>query len=193
MWHNRLIPNHDTMLRTYPGADGMKTGYTDFAGHNLVTSAVHGNTRLIGVVMGAASNTERDQNMAMLLDQGFGEAGSRLAGGGFGASLITFANAAPLMFQQARQPERSVLVARPPREHAIQVGTFQAERNAWEVAREAARLMPNGEARVQPMIAGRRTVYDAQLLKLTEAEARTVCSNLPRRGPACQVFKIAQR
>src|SRR5580692_12486298 len=26
IWHNRVILNHDTMLRTYPGADGMKTG-----------------------------------------------------------------------------------------------------------------------------------------------------------------------
>src|SRR5580698_9842269 len=43
VWHNRVILNHDTMLKTYPGADGMKTGYTDFAGHNLVTSAVRGN------------------------------------------------------------------------------------------------------------------------------------------------------
>jgi D-alanyl-D-alanine carboxypeptidase len=71
IWHNRVIHNHDTMLKTYPGADGMKTGYTDFAGHNLVTSAVRGNVRLIGVVMGTSSNFERDQHMAMLLDDGF--------------------------------------------------------------------------------------------------------------------------
>ena len=73
VWHNRVILNHDTMLRTYPGADGMKTGFTAFAGHNLVTSAVHGGVRLIGVVMGTASNSERDQHMAMLLDDGFNQ------------------------------------------------------------------------------------------------------------------------
>jgi D-alanyl-D-alanine carboxypeptidase len=36
----QTIFNHDNMLRSYPGADGMKTGYTEASGHNLVTSAV---------------------------------------------------------------------------------------------------------------------------------------------------------
>ncbi|WP_052945259.1 D-alanyl-D-alanine carboxypeptidase family protein, partial [Acidisphaera rubrifaciens] len=71
MWHRRLIPNHDHMLETYPGADGMKTGYTQLAGHNLVTSAERSGVRLIGVVLGAGSNVERDRQMAWLLDQGF--------------------------------------------------------------------------------------------------------------------------
>jgi D-alanyl-D-alanine carboxypeptidase len=71
VWHGRMIPNHDHMLDTYPGADGMKTGYTVLAGHNLVTSAQRSGVRLIGVVLGAASNSERDIHMAALLDQGF--------------------------------------------------------------------------------------------------------------------------
>ena len=37
----------------------------------MVTSAVHDGVRLIGVVMGAESNCERDVHMASLLDQGF--------------------------------------------------------------------------------------------------------------------------
>jgi len=75
MFHGREIPNHDHMLTDYDGADGLKTGYTVAAGHNLVTSAVRGGVRLIGVVMGAASNPERDIHMASLLDEGFGQMG----------------------------------------------------------------------------------------------------------------------
>jgi D-alanyl-D-alanine carboxypeptidase len=74
-FHNREIPNHDRMLTDYEGADGLKTGYTVAAGHNLVTSAVRGGVRLIGVVMGAASNPERDVHMATLLDNGFTQMG----------------------------------------------------------------------------------------------------------------------
>jgi hypothetical protein len=37
---------------------------------------------------------------------------------------------------------------------------------------------------------GRRTVYHAQLLGLSETEARTVCADLYRRVPSCQVFRI---
>jgi D-alanyl-D-alanine carboxypeptidase len=71
VFHGRTIYNHDMMLQRYPGADGMKTGYIETAGHNLVTSAVRGDVRLIGVVLGARSNPERDLHMAGLLDAGF--------------------------------------------------------------------------------------------------------------------------
>ena len=70
-FHGRYIPNHDRMLQTYPGADGLKTGYIDASGCNLVTSAVRGGVRLIGVVMGASNGAERDSHMAALLDAGF--------------------------------------------------------------------------------------------------------------------------
>ena len=75
IFHGRDIPNHDRMLTDYDGADGLKTGYTVASGHNLVTSAVRSNVRLIGVVLGAASNPERDIHMATLLDNGFTQMG----------------------------------------------------------------------------------------------------------------------
>ena len=71
MFHGRVIPNHDRMLQTYPGADGLKTGYIDASGCNLVTSAVRGDVRLIGVVLGTVNGYERDTHMAYLLDGGF--------------------------------------------------------------------------------------------------------------------------
>ncbi|MGI4744884.1 MAG: D-alanyl-D-alanine carboxypeptidase family protein [Janthinobacterium lividum] len=75
MFHGREVMNHDPMLQIYPGADGLKTGYTVDAGRNLVTSAVHGNVRLIGVVLGARTNPQRSAIMAELLDQGFAQEG----------------------------------------------------------------------------------------------------------------------
>ncbi len=75
VFHGREVMNHDPMLQIYPGADGLKTGYTVDAGHNLVTSAVRGNVRLIGVVLGASSNPQRSAVMTALLDQGFQQEG----------------------------------------------------------------------------------------------------------------------
>ncbi|MBB2205135.1 D-alanyl-D-alanine carboxypeptidase family protein [Gluconacetobacter takamatsuzukensis] len=74
-FHGRQVPNHDPMLRIYPGADGLKTGYTVLAGRNLVTSAVRENVRLIGVVLGARSNPQRSALMAGILDDGFRQEG----------------------------------------------------------------------------------------------------------------------
>ena len=75
VFHGHTIWNHDRMLQSYPGADGLKTGYTDASGCNLVTSAVRGEVRLIGVVMGAINGSERDIHMASLLDAGFDKSG----------------------------------------------------------------------------------------------------------------------
>ena len=70
-FHRRMIPNHNPMLKAYAGADGMKTGYTQEAGRNLVTSALRDNVRLVAVVMGASSNSQRSALMADQLDRGF--------------------------------------------------------------------------------------------------------------------------
>ena len=96
VFHGRTILNHDTMLRTYPGADGLKTGWIEASGHNLLTSAVHGDTRLVGVVLGAGSVSQRDLAMAWQLDSGFDRMGApapALVAGRF-PSLIGSAQAA---------------------------------------------------------------------------------------------------
>ncbi len=73
-YRGRSLENHNRMLGTYEGADGLKTGYTNASGFNLVMSAVRDNRRLIGVVMGGNSAGQRDRLMAMLMDQGFATA-----------------------------------------------------------------------------------------------------------------------
>ena len=71
---NRYIPNHNGLLGRYPGADGMKTGFTCPAGFNVVASANHGR-HLIVVVLGAPSARARNQEAADLFDRGFATGG----------------------------------------------------------------------------------------------------------------------
>jgi D-alanyl-D-alanine carboxypeptidase len=73
-YRGRSLENHNRMLGTYEGADGLKTGYTNASGFNLVMSATRDNRRLIGVVMGGDSAGQRDRMMALLMDQGFATA-----------------------------------------------------------------------------------------------------------------------
>jgi D-alanyl-D-alanine carboxypeptidase len=63
--------NHNRLLGVYQGMDGIKTGYTDEAGFNLVASAERRDRRILGVVMGAPSSPERNALMVRLLDEGF--------------------------------------------------------------------------------------------------------------------------
>ncbi len=67
----RITANHNGMLGRYPGADGMKTGFTCPAGYNLVASATHGGQKLIAVVLGAPTPASRTAKTAALLDRAF--------------------------------------------------------------------------------------------------------------------------
>ncbi|TXL74333.1 D-alanyl-D-alanine carboxypeptidase [Vineibacter terrae] len=66
-----ILTNHNRMLGNYAGADGIKTGYINASGFNLVMSAMRDNRRLIGVVLGGNSVGERDEVMADMMDRGF--------------------------------------------------------------------------------------------------------------------------
>lgn len=62
------LRGHNNLMYRYDGVDGIKTGFTDASGYNVVTSASKDNRRVIGVVMGGKTADERDQTMAGLLD-----------------------------------------------------------------------------------------------------------------------------
>lgn len=59
------------LLGRYPGATGLKTGFTTPAGYSLVGSAQRGDRHLIGVVLGAGEDPSRFDGTASLLDHGF--------------------------------------------------------------------------------------------------------------------------
>jgi D-alanyl-D-alanine carboxypeptidase len=68
-----IIPNHNGLLGHYPGADGMKTGFTCPAGFNIVASASRDGRKVIAVVMGSPSTRERNMEAAALFERGFSD------------------------------------------------------------------------------------------------------------------------
>lgn len=68
---NQVLPNHNHLLRTMPGVDGIKTGFTNAAGFTLAASAVRDGRRLIAVVLGGPTRVARDSNVESLLAAGF--------------------------------------------------------------------------------------------------------------------------
>jgi D-alanyl-D-alanine carboxypeptidase len=66
--------NHNRLMVSYDGMDGIKTGYINASGFNLLASAKRGNRRLIGVVFGGRTANSRNAHMKEILDKGFVEA-----------------------------------------------------------------------------------------------------------------------
>lgn len=65
------LSNTNKMVRFYPGATGLKTGFTSKAGYCLSSSAQRDGMELVAVVMGAKTSAERFSACKSLLDYGF--------------------------------------------------------------------------------------------------------------------------
>ena len=65
------LVNTNKLVRTYSGADGLKTGHTDNAGYCLAVTAKKDNMRLIAIVLGEDTAATRNKEAAELLDYGF--------------------------------------------------------------------------------------------------------------------------
>lgn len=70
-FRGRNYSNHDHLLAEFDGTDGIKTGYTQLSGYNLVSSVVRDNKHVIGVVMGGPTAGVRDREMIELLSATF--------------------------------------------------------------------------------------------------------------------------
>jgi D-alanyl-D-alanine carboxypeptidase len=67
-YHGETMSNHNHLLGQVEGIDGIKTGYTQASGFNLVTS-VHRNKRyIVAVVLGGESAGARDARMRALIE-----------------------------------------------------------------------------------------------------------------------------
>lgn len=71
-YHGAAIANHNHLLGRIEGMDGIKTGYTNASGFNLLTSVKRGGHYIVAVVLGGASAGARDKIMADLIEDEIG-------------------------------------------------------------------------------------------------------------------------
>jgi D-alanyl-D-alanine carboxypeptidase len=67
----RVLRSHNGLLRTFEGADGMKTGFICASGYNVVASATRGDKRIVAVVLGERSGGTRTARAGALIQHGF--------------------------------------------------------------------------------------------------------------------------
>lgn len=206
-YRGRTYTNHNRLLGTYAGMDGLKTGYIRASGYNLTASAVRDGRRLVGVVLGGPSSGARNREMARLLDQGFEKARSLppvLVAGRTPAlpeprpaSRAALAAAASAQAAPAAPAERvqvaSLGAVSGDNLYAVQVGAFSRK----DAARKAAEAV---QAKAAPLLRGsdilvtrspvRRQLYAARFVGFGRAEAERVCDGLKKRSQDCLVVKM---
>lgn len=68
-FRGKRIRGHNNLMYRYRGMDGIKTGYTNASGFNLVSAINDNGRRVVGVVLGGKTARSRDAQMAALLDK----------------------------------------------------------------------------------------------------------------------------
>lgn len=169
------LRNHNRMLTSYEGADGIKTGFIRASGYNIVTSAVRGGHRLIVVVFGGQTWMERDEHAAELLDRAFARLGvpprtETLMAAAPRPGVVGTARAASPAARPAAQPARTATAAarpaaqQPPRPAAASPAARSPARPAAQPAaarQQAARpATPAPRTTAAPATPQRRVVAE---------------------------------
>lgn len=202
-WGKRTYRNHNKLLKTYKGVDGLKTGYIRASGFNIATSARRGGRRLVGVVLGGRTPAWRDRQMTHLLNVAFKrlETSRRAAKRGKAGRKAVASVRIPA--PKPRSSKLDLLRSKPPApvvagmgenvrgtgDWGIQVGAHWARRVALRKIRKAVEALPDLPASVHAAVdrasAGPRRFYRARLWGFSERLARDACRRLAVRQLAC--------
>ena len=141
--------NHNNLLGSYSGTDGIKTGYTNASGFNLVASVERNGQRIIGVVFGGKKARSRDKHMVTLLNKYFKTTLSK--------PLVRIAKPSELPktrpkivlaeknIKNFRIPSKIINNITPnniEEDWFIQIGAFKNRLNAHKAARNARNVVP---------------------------------------------------
>jgi D-alanyl-D-alanine carboxypeptidase len=109
-FRGHAIKNHNHLIGSVEGVDGIKTGYTRASGFNLVSSMRRGNRHLIGVVLGGRSGGSRDNIMRNLLAENLEKAATRRTVAAVTERNMADANADVAETEAEVRPTRTVQV-----------------------------------------------------------------------------------
>ncbi len=192
--------NHNKLLKTYAGVDGIKTGYIRASGFNLVASATRNGQRIIGVVFGGKSPNSRNAIMKRLLNIGFKAVNkggtTQIAKAPSRATPRVTSKAKPRARPKARRTARSRLAPVPKeRRWGVQVGAyarysqaFQAAERALEVA---SALLAQGAIKIVPLKKrSGRILHRARIKGISEYQAKKACGFLKQRKINCMKIKM---
>jgi D-alanyl-D-alanine carboxypeptidase len=193
--------NHNNLLGSYSGTDGIKTGYTNASGFNLVASVERNGQRIIGVVFGGKKARSRDKHMVTLLNKYFKTTLSK--------PLVRIAKPSELPktrpkivlaeknIKNFRIPSKIINNITPnniEEDWFIQIGAFKNRLNAHKAARNARNVVPEQLGNLPASLSkitksstnnNLQYLWRVRFVELAENQARSVCAELWTSGLSC--------
>lgn len=195
-FNGKTHKSHNRLVRSYPGVDGLKTGFIRASGFNVATTAVRGQRRLVGIVMGGFTSRSRDAHMADLLDRSFLRSRLRdqsnwVANTAFSREFMQFdvVDTRPVVATTRSAPSQTPPIA----SWGVQLGAFTEENLARRMATQASRQLGtinSGQVAVQAAL-GQTRLYRARVVSLEEQQAHSACLTLRSQGMDCMVVNAS--
>ncbi len=149
--------NHNTLLGTYSGIDGIKTGYTRASGFNLVSSVRREGRHVVAAVFGGSSAASRNAHMRSLLTRAL-------------AKAATEKTRKPILLARPRlapRPEAKIAEASAPKPVPVAAGTGAGTIGKAPVAQngsvKTAARMPEAITKPAPRPAVEPLKFDPQV------------------------------
>ncbi|MEK9759849.1 MAG: D-alanyl-D-alanine carboxypeptidase family protein [Candidatus Puniceispirillum sp.] len=198
-WKGRQFKNHNQLLANYSGTDGIKTGYINASGFNLVAAVERHGVRLIGVVFGGKTSRSRDRHMISILDRQFKRAKTiTVRAAAAMPSALPIApprRTADLPEVPATLPNSAHIAARAnkpgdvPSLWSVQIGNFAQRANAHKAAIRARRMADDvlgmTPAHLMLVSRGNMPLWRVRFNNLDEGAARAACAALFSAGSPC--------
>ena len=177
-------------LGSFPGADGLKTGFTCGSGYNLVASAERDGRRLIGVVFGAGNGGARTAEMIRILGEGFADdapADTLMLASLPNATEGTEAEGPPFRLPPTECELGASVAADGPLTNvlpgwAVVFGAYVAKEEAEAVLDKSRAMLDGVLSKGRPAIVQRQTEgvsrYAALLVGLEQTDAQVACKHL---------------
>lgn len=185
-WNGHTMYTHNHLLKTFKGADGMKTGFTNAAGYNIVTSAERDGHRVIAVTMGHDSIKSRDTRIADMMNKGL----HKLALADDITTPSLYAQTEPTTPKNIATTTASA--EKTSESWGIQIGAFsnyaKARNYALNIRRQFNnKALRNSQIDIEPAQKGSAIVYRSKIIGLAKNEADKTCNHLKKSNKSCIV------
>jgi len=194
--------NHNGMLNTMPGVDGIKTGYTNASGFNIAVSAVRNNNAEDLLLTGFSVMARRDRGEKITVAQNLFEPEptgpvmrpSVAQGDGEqdGLKIVLASAPPPASASRTRLVESDATALRGKKggKWVVQVGAFKSKADAKEqitfVSKRFGKHFKVANGEVGAKVGGS---YRARFSGYTEASAKDACQALKAKRLACMVVR----
>ena len=167
IWKGKTYKTHNHLMRSYNGADGIKTGYIRASGFQLAFSAMRDDKRLIGIYFGGDTGKQRNDRLAFLMNKAFEE----------------------LNIQSVEKIKKKEALKIKTRGYKIVVGTFKYRKNAEKhlklIKLKYPKTTNNKNATVALIKNNGKQLYESRFEFFSKKDARAACSRLKKYKRDC--------